>query len=89
MNSTNRIRKREHIHNVKSPPFVMTPGQSNGSVFLDYTLGTEIKIFNSVTEKLPEMFDGNSRGINLLNDNLMYIYRKEVRMEGVQHIDDK
>ena len=38
----------------KPPPFSLTPGHSNATTFINYTLGTGIKLFNSTMEKVPE-----------------------------------
>ena len=49
---------------VNIPPFEPTPGQANTSVFIDYMSGNGIKLSKSSTEKLPEKFDAESKGIN-------------------------
>ena len=41
---------------VASPQFPMNPGYVNNNIFIYYTSGTGIKLFNSATEKLPETF---------------------------------
>ena len=51
-------------------PFSLTPDQSNFSVFIYYKSGTGIKIFNSATEKIPDTFDGEYKGMELFNDKL-------------------
>ena len=51
-------------------PFAFTPGKSNAAVPIDYTSTTGIKLFNSAIMKLPELFDGESKSINLFNEKL-------------------
>ena len=43
---------------VKTPLFALNPGKNNDIIFMGYMFGTGIKISNSATEKLPEVFDG-------------------------------
>ena len=58
----------ENPHKVTTPPFALTPGHANGNIFIDYTLVTVIKIFNSASDKIPETFDGDPKGMNQLNN---------------------
>ena len=37
---------------VKPPSFTLTPGKAKSSIFIEYTSGTGIKLFNSEIEKL-------------------------------------
>ena len=48
----------------------LNPGQANATFLMDYTSTTFIKIFNSAIIKLPELFDGESKSINLFNSKL-------------------
>ena len=51
-------------------PFDQTPGQANSAFPIDYTSTTGIKLFNSAILKLPEIFNRESKSINLFNYNL-------------------
>ena len=50
--------------------FALTPGQANVSVPIDYTSTTGIKLSNSAIIKTPEIFDIESKSINLFNERL-------------------
>ena len=52
-------------------PFDLNPGQANTNFFINYTYGTNIKLFNYSTEKLQEIFDGEYEVINLFNEKLL------------------
>ena len=51
--------------------FALTPGQANTRIFVYYTPVTGIKLFNSTIERLPETFDGESKGMNLFNAKII------------------
>ena len=51
-------------------PFTLTPGKANVTVPIGYTSTTGIKLFNSAILKLPELFDRESKSIDLFNENL-------------------
>ena len=46
---------------------MVTPPPANASVFIDYTSGTVTKPLKFAIEKLPQNFDKESKGMNLLN----------------------
>ena len=50
--------------------FTLNPRQANTAVPIDYTPTTGIKLFNSTIIKLPDLFDGESKPVNLFNENL-------------------
>ena len=58
-------------HNVPAViPFALITEQANTEVPIDYTSTTGIKLFNSAILKLPEIFDGEPKSINLFNNKL-------------------
>ena len=58
-------------HNVPAViPFALITEQANTEVPIDYTSTTGIKLFNSAILKLPEIFDGEPKSINLFNKKL-------------------
>ena len=62
-------------------PFDLNPGQANTNFFINYTYGTNIKLFNYSTEKLQEIFDGEYEVINLFNEKLLEISKNPGWME--------
>ena len=46
---------------VKPPLFVMTPGQGNTSIFINYTSGTGVELSKSATEKSLKRFTKSSK----------------------------
>ena len=51
-------------------PFTLTPENANATVTINCTPTTGIKFFNIATLKLPEIFDGESKSINLFNKKI-------------------
>ena len=67
-------------------PFILTPRHNNTAVPINYRLTTGIKLFNSAILKLPELFDGESKSINLFNEKLAEIVKQSGWMEAVLNI---
>ena len=51
-------------------PFALTPVQANVVVPIDYISTTGIKLFNSAILKILELFDRESKSVNLFNKKL-------------------
>ena len=47
--------------------FSLTPRQSNTAIPINYKSTTGINLFNNAILKLPDLFSGESKSINLLN----------------------
>ena len=56
--------------------FLLTLFQINTIVFINYTSGTVIKLFKYTTEKQPETFDVEYKGMNLFEKKLLEIAKK-------------
>ena len=64
--------------------FALTHWQANAAAPIHYTSTTDIKIFNSAILKLPELFDIESKSINLFNEKLEDRAKQSVWMEPGQ-----
>ena len=49
----------------------LTPGQANSKTYIYYTSVTGIKLFNSSTKNIPEIFYGKSKSIYLFNEKIL------------------
>ena len=51
--------------------FYLTAGQVNAMVTINYNRITGIKIFQSIKKTLPNVFDADSKYINLFNEKIL------------------